>query len=144
MGNKWFDPKPRVINIHVMPADKYTRADVNQLFKEIQDKKLPEQFTNLIINRLGLDNYTRLVVNTQVLLGIARNKLVDTVIPDGLTTTEHALLVELERKNYSYMSKIIAHSLLNVNERVAQLNLLHQLTATVRERNDCVVKVESI
>jgi hypothetical protein len=134
MSKKWFDPKPKEeILLQYVPTVRPTHQDVDKLAMEMKKRGISNETVQLLLGRANLDLKQRLSINLRITLSVLALSECRDTLNDGLTQAEHRALVELQLRNMSMESLVIAHAVLNIAERKSILDTFNSMYSALRK-----------
>ena len=136
---KWFDKKkPQIGRVPI--RDQTIRPATNEAICKMIDelreanKRLFQSTVDFLMRLVILPPSVRLKVNLQILLKLMTANRVESVLAEGLTDEERAILIDLQLKQVPTEAIETAHSLLNIPERAALVNVLGATFHSERHR----------
>lgn len=133
---KWFKkiaiPLPEIFSLTAAVSDDMATS----FFSVLKNHNVDETTMCFFYTRYCISPEVRLAVNLKVLLDqFIDKKRVDSVIPDGISDNEHDCLEDIETRDIDPITKMVAHSLLNIEERNAVLPILKPLFIEIKVSN---------
>jgi hypothetical protein len=135
-NKKWFKkiaiPLPEIFSLTTAVSESMATS----FFSVLKNNHVHETTMCFFYTRYCMSPEVRLAVNLKVLLDqFIQKRRVDSTIPDGISDNEHDCLEDIETKDIDPITKMVAHSLLNVEERNAILPILKPLFVEIRISN---------
>lgn len=123
------------------PAKVYSRTspsinDIMTLLEECQAKGVSEDCYNHLTRIATFEPDLRLAVNLKTFLGLMVFHEVTNILHDGLSSEERNLLIELDLRGLTTLSRETAHGLLNVHERWTLLKRMSEIFRKAKESKD--------
>lgn len=137
--NKWFD-KPRPQHGSLLLPEKsvaVTDERLTELLSEIYGKVSPRAY-GVLVRLAKMLPAVRLTVNIKTTLDLLTAKNIETILVEGLTDDERNALIEIDKLGVSQSSRETAHSLMDLDERLAvvsALNTIYRNRRTKRRHN---------
>ena len=130
--SKWFDkPKPSLGTLLSAERSVVVTDDrLTELLGAIHGKVSPKTY-GVLLRLAKMPPAVRLTVNIKTLLDLLVGTHIENVLREGLMQDEFEALVEIDRLGISTSAKETAHSLMDIDDRLAAVNALN---ATYRDR----------
>jgi len=130
--NKWFDkPRPSLGTLLSATISVVVTDDrLTELLGAIHGKVSPKTY-GVLLRLAKMPPAVRLTVNIKTVLDLLVGNNIEDILREGLTQDEFETLVEIDRLGVSPSAKETAHSLMDIDDRLAAVNALN---ATYRDR----------